>query len=114
VSATLEQLEGKVWEPPQFHSQLVTTCLALRKKPLSDFTVEDLRIMIGQNIGLPYLIPHAISVLKNEPLAEGDYYPGDLLENVVRTDPKFFASNPTIASEVVNDLQSCFAIDSRQ
>jgi hypothetical protein len=100
VGPNLEQLECDKWDAPEFDSHLVTTCRALRQKPISEFTVEDLRIMIGQNIGLPHLMPIAISVLNNEPLAEGDYYPGDLLVNVVRADPEFFASNAAIANQL--------------
>ncbi len=44
---TLEELEGVVWDEPDSASHLVTTCHALRRKPLGDFSVEDLRIMIG-------------------------------------------------------------------
>jgi hypothetical protein len=39
--------------------------------------------MIGQKIGLPYLVPLAINALEQDPLAQGDYYPGDLLANVI-------------------------------
>jgi hypothetical protein len=51
---------------------------------LAEFTVEDLRIMLGQEIGVPVLLPRAVRVLLSDPLAEGDYYPGDLLRNVLR------------------------------
>jgi hypothetical protein len=100
VGSNLEQLEGEKWGAPEFDSHLVTTCHALRQKPISEFTVEDLRIMIGQNIGLPHLMPIAIDVLNKESLAEGDYFPGDLLANVVRADPEFFASNAAIANQL--------------
>ncbi|MEU0155495.1 contact-dependent growth inhibition system immunity protein [Micromonospora fulviviridis] len=40
--------------------------------------------MLGQEIGVPTLLPLAVQVLLREPLAEGDYYPGDLLRNVQR------------------------------
>jgi hypothetical protein len=59
-SKTLQELEGQDWGDSDFPSYLVRTCHALRRKPLRDFTVEDLRIMIGQNIGLNYLMPLAI------------------------------------------------------
>ncbi len=76
---TLDELEHSVVKEPPFDSYLVTTCYRLRKKPIDEFTVEDLRIMVGQKIGLPHLLPLAIAVLEREPLAEGDFYPGDLL-----------------------------------
>ena len=44
--ATLDELDPPGWGPPEYDSYLVRTCHELRKKPLSQFTVEDLRIMI--------------------------------------------------------------------
>lgn len=40
--------------------------------------------MLGQQIAVPILLPMAVMVLADNPLTEGDYYPGDLLYNVVR------------------------------
>jgi hypothetical protein len=50
--------------------------------------------MIGQNIGLTYLIPLAIEQLQRDPLVEGDYYPGDLLAAVVRVKSSFWQAQP--------------------
>ena len=71
-------------------SYLIKTCNALRKKQLQDFTTEDLRIMIGQGIGLDFLIPLAIETLKENLFAEGDMYEGDLLKSVLNVDTKFW------------------------
>ncbi|MBT8456786.1 MAG: hypothetical protein HKO95_00710 [Rhodobacteraceae bacterium] len=57
---TLEYLEKDVWPDPDYDSHLVATCHRLRKKRLGEFEVEDLRIMIGQGIGLKYLLPKAV------------------------------------------------------
>jgi hypothetical protein len=82
---TIEQLERDVWpDPEQSSTFLVRRCTELRRKPLSEFTVEDLRIMLGQEVGVQVLLPRAVDVLVREPLAEGDLYPGDLLRSVVR------------------------------
>lgn len=81
---TLEQLEKDVWPEPGFQSNLTMTCYELRKKELSKFTVEDLRIMLGQSIGAKYLLPMAIKILKENPFAEGDFYEGDLLDAISR------------------------------
>jgi hypothetical protein len=77
---TLDELEGVVWGPPNHDSYLVLTCHRLRTKPIGQFDVEDLRIMIGQDIGLPYLLPLALDHLEENPWAEGHMYPGDLLK----------------------------------
>ena len=49
--------------------------------------------MIGQGFGLNYLVPLAIDQLKINILAEGDYYPGDLLKNVLTIPQDFWLSN---------------------
>jgi hypothetical protein len=64
LNQTLEQIEQKVWKEPRDALSLVTTCHLLRKKPLKEFTTEDLRIMIGQNFNLDILIPLAMERLE--------------------------------------------------
>jgi len=91
---TLQELEQHDWGEPTYDSHLVITCHRLRRKPLDQFTVEDLRIMIGQQISLSYLLPLAVEQLEAEPFAEGNYYPGDLLSAVVGVDEKSWASYP--------------------
>jgi len=93
LNNTLEQLDKHVWGEPDYNSHLVKTCYQLRKKPLRDFTIEDLRIMIGQNINLKFLIPIAIEQLKKNILAEGDFFEGDLLKNVLDSDSIFWSNN---------------------
>lgn len=90
---TLENLEKEVWPKVDFDSHLVTRTSKLRKVPLNEFSNEDLRIMIGQNLGLPYLVPLAIERLKENVLAEGDLYPGDLLVTVTSTESDFWDKN---------------------
>lgn len=92
---TLENLEKKVWPTLSSDegSYLIKTCNSLRKKQLQYFTTEDLRIMIGQEIGLHYLIPLAIETLTNDLFAEGDMYEGDLLKNVLEVDTEFWDDN---------------------
>ena len=52
--------------------------------------MEDLRIIIGQNFNLDIIISLAIDKLKENILAEGDLYPGDLLKNVLDSDPDYW------------------------
>lgn len=86
----LQELEGDDWGEPQFDSYLVKTCHRLRRKPISDFTVEDVRIMVGQRIGLQHLVPLAVEILEVNPFAEGDFYPGDLMKAAIRGPPDGF------------------------
>jgi hypothetical protein len=65
---------------------------------LVEFTSEDLRIMISQGIGLPNLVPLALETLEVDPLAESDFYPGDLLAAVFSVDDSFWTSHAGLAS----------------
>jgi hypothetical protein len=94
MSQTLEQLENEVWGEPEYGSYLVLTCNSLRKKPIDQFTVEDLRIMLGQDIGTKYLMPKALDVLGINPLADGDFYAGDLLESLMRLPEEYWKEHP--------------------
>lgn len=97
---TLDQLDPPAWGEPDFDSGLVQTCHRLRRKPIGEFTVEDLRIMIGQQIGLRWLMPLALEVLERDPLAEGDFFPGDLLSAALRSPVEFWAEEPGLRSRL--------------
>lgn len=99
---SLEDLEARVWPAIRLEevSYLVRTSHELRKKPLQEFGIEDLRIMTGQNIGLKYLMPLAIERLSEDLFAEGDYYPGDLLKSVLHVDPKFWSDFPELWTQL--------------
>jgi CDI immunity proteins len=67
---------------------------------LNEFTIDDLRLMIGQKISLNHLMPLAIERLQSDPLAEGDYYPGDLLCTVLSVSPAHWDDNNVQRNEV--------------
>ena len=65
--------------------------------------------MIGQSIGLEFLIPLAVEHLENNPFVEGDYYPGDLLSVVMQIEPEFWQTHQDLywrVSEIVAGLPS--------
>jgi len=91
---TLEQLDGEVWpEPNATDTELVRECHRLRRVPVGDLTVSDLRQLIGQQIGIEWLVPIALGHLGQDPLA-GELYPGDLLNAVLRCDEVYWNENP--------------------
>lgn len=93
-SKTLEQLDGEQWGEPEYESGLVQECHRLRRIPLREFTPADFRILIGQNIGLEYLAPLALEILTADPLVDAEYYSGDLLSAMLRSDPAFWSGRP--------------------
>ena len=107
TTKSLKQLLGPLMKDTTDRSPLANTCRALYEKPLKDFTVEDLRVMIGQEIGLEFLVPLAIEVLEENPFAAGDYYPGDLLSMVMKVEPGFWKTHQDLywsVSEIVGGL----------
>lgn len=93
---SLEALEGDDWGDATFDSHLVRECHRLRRVPLADLSAENLRILIGQQIGLRYLVPMALDLLRRDPFAAGDFYPGDLLMSVLRVESGFWRAHPEL------------------
>ncbi len=91
---SLQELEGVDWGEPEHQSYVVTNAHRLLRLPLREFTVEDLRFMIGQQVGLSYLIPIALDHLLADPLIEGKSFPGDLLVAVLKADARFWMTVP--------------------
>jgi hypothetical protein len=90
---TLDELEGVEWGPPTYDSALVGNVHRLRRVPLKQYRLEDLRLMIGQQVGVKYLVPRALDHLEAHPLASGDFYPGDLLAAVARLPDDFWTTH---------------------
>jgi hypothetical protein len=104
---TLEELEGLSFAESEFASSLIEKAQRLYGQPLSVFTVEDLRLMIGQGLGLRFLIPLAVEELERNPLVGGDYHPGDLLLAVLRVRNDFWKEHQELywrVSELASDL----------
>ena len=109
-SRTLTKLEKEDWGPPTYDSYLVRTVHALRYKPLRDFTVEDLCIIIGQSFSLPFLIPLAIEQLRENVLSEGGSYTGNLLMAVLASEATFWRGHPDLWREMLGVIDQLPAV----
>lgn len=95
-NSTIAQLENNNWLPltdSDSSSYLIRTVHELRSQKIGAFEVEDFRIMIGQGIGMKFLVPEAIHVLSKNILAEGDFYEGDLLKSVLTSAPDYWKTH---------------------
>jgi CDI immunity proteins len=86
-------LENDFWKENEYESSLVERCHALRKVALNNFSIDDLRVMIGQEIGLKYLVPIALEKLEINLFVEGNYYEGDLLKQLLEINTGFWDEN---------------------
>jgi hypothetical protein len=93
---SLQQLEGSNWgDPAPVDTLMVQRCKALRRKPLAELDDEDLRLLIGQQIGLDHLVPTALEKLNIDAVAGGDMYEGALAENLTRLGDDWWSSHLT-------------------
>jgi CDI immunity proteins len=71
---TLEELDGHDWGAPESApTAMVARCLTLRRTPLSRLSPGDLRLLIGQQIGLEFLVPKALELLAEQPCERQTY-----------------------------------------
>ena len=103
---SIEELENDYWGDPTFNSYVITTCHKARQKPLKLLSNEEIRCLIGQKIGLKFLLPIAIDILKNTPFIDVTYFEGDLLLTVLRLDIEDWNQNPNELNHFMVILQS--------
>ncbi|MDR7277150.1 contact-dependent growth inhibition system immunity protein [Catenuloplanes atrovinosus] len=72
----------------------------LRRVPVGALTVEDLRLLVGQEVALGVVVPLAVRLLEDDPLAEGDLLEGDLLAAVLRVPAVFWSGRPDLAGRL--------------
>lgn len=111
---TLDTVDPPAWGPaPPDAPFLIRRCHELRTKPLRDFTAEDLRITIEQQVALGRLVPLALDRLRPDSLVEDDDYPTDLLASVLRVDNAFWERQPDSDQELNNlakGARECFKL----
>lgn len=96
LTATLDQLDPPAWgRAPDGATRLQSRVHELRAVPVAALDAEDLRLLITQRVGLSALVPVALAVLRHNPLAEGDLYPGDLLLAVLSVPIDYWGHAPT-------------------
>jgi hypothetical protein len=103
---TLEEIDGEKWGEPEMETSLARNVHRLRRVPLRLFQPADLRVMIAQRVGLPYLVPRALTCLGADPYLEADYHPGDLLVLVAEIDDAFWQAHPPVRRKAVTVLDS--------
>ncbi|MFJ8842146.1 contact-dependent growth inhibition system immunity protein [Streptomyces cyaneofuscatus] len=100
---SLEQLEGFEWPaPPADATGLVTAAHNLRKRPIGSLNAHELGRLIGQDIGLPWLLPVAVNILR-ETVADQrltGFYDDDLLTAVLTRKSNVWRSHPQLAADL--------------
>lgn len=101
---SLNELENSRTCIAPFATDLVSKCYSYRNLPIGELSIEQLRLLISQSIGLLYLVPLALQRLQVNPLVEGDLYEGDLLISVLRVGMMFWETNPDYKVKLIELL----------
>jgi hypothetical protein len=67
--------------------------VSLATSERDELGVEELRLLLSRQKSLGRYVPRALDLLERNPLAEGDYYPGDLLHAVLQVDVEYWRAN---------------------
>lgn len=114
LTKTLSQIDGQDWSEPTGSSHLVITTNVLHQhKLLQEYTSEDLRIMLGQQLNVNELLPLALNQLLDDPSSAGDYYAGDLLAMVLDLPVAVWQGQPqwwTALQFVMYQLEYCLSV----
>ncbi|MFD5375001.1 contact-dependent growth inhibition system immunity protein [Streptomyces griseoincarnatus] len=100
---SLERLEGQRWpEPPEDATPLVRAVHELRRRPVGDLRPDELARLITQDVGLPWLLPLAVRILRDTAPSQiaGGWYDDDLLYAVVTRKTQVWEQFPGLAREL--------------
>lgn len=99
---SLEQLDGERWgEPPADATSLVRTVYEWRRRPIGTLEPHELARLLGQNVGLPWLLPPGVEIVREAAKQPtGGFLDGDLLYALVTRSPEVWTANPEPALEL--------------
>lgn len=87
---SIEQLENDYWSDIDFPTPLIQKCYAYRRVPIRDLSIGQVRLLLEQKIGVKHILSVALDILKVNIVAEGDFFPGDLLSVVLDLGSEFW------------------------
>jgi hypothetical protein len=106
-SLSIEELEGVKWgNAPIGSTALVSAVHSLRKRPIGELNAYEMSRMIGQNVGLPWLMPAALRILRAtaDEEAAGGFYDDDLLSAVLTRPVEVWRMSPYLIEQMCGIL----------
>ena len=101
LSKSLDELDGiPAADLSDAPTQLVRDILRARAKPLRDLSDSEIGKLIVQMEGLPWLLDLVFPKLRINPLFDADYYPGDVLSNLIRAEDQIWNDRPRYREEL--------------
>ncbi|MFJ4951285.1 contact-dependent growth inhibition system immunity protein [Streptomyces sp. NPDC088760] len=107
-SSSVEELEADRWPaPPGDSTTLVRSVHELRRRAIKDLSVEGLRRLIAQDVGLRWLLPVALEFLRDTAPQEAaaGWYDDDLLSAVLTRREPVWRNAPELARHLDGTLR---------
>lgn len=98
---SLKNITGRELDYSPEEKQFTSAIEQAWDKPLEQYSAEDLRLMINQELELAHLLPLALDILSDSPLANGGMFHGDLLYSVLNVNPKFWKEHQDMYWQVM-------------
>lgn len=83
-SKSLNELEGVDWGPPLINSVTASQIHEARATSLESLRLDQLKTLVDHGLGCKYLLGIALDALTADPLVQAKFFPGDLLESVLK------------------------------
>ncbi|CAL9331370.1 contact-dependent growth inhibition system immunity protein [Streptomyces sp. enrichment culture] len=97
----LDELDPPRWPAPDADATpLIRKVHALRRVPLGELGPEELRMLVVQQVALPFVLPLVVRLLAEEPLLDARFYEGDLLLAAVGVPASAWARLPEPAARL--------------
>ena len=104
---SIENLEKDFWgQPPKDSTPLVDKVHRLRTIQIEKLEPKDVRLLIGQKVGLRFLIPAALDILSDDIFIDTELFEGDLLKSVITVDNDFWNDNKELKYKLDGLLKS--------
>ena len=95
---------------PPYPTPLVAKCEAALETPMGDLSLEQLRLLISQRLGLDQLISKALDTLEQDPAISVTFCEGDLLKACLSAPPEFWNGRANQATRLA-DIAARFSED---
>ena len=103
---SMRQLTGRAWRGDNAAAALFEEVddqsKAAWSKPLAALTSGDLHLLLSQRASLgrdvAHLLPLAVERIESDPLAPGQFFPGELLTSLGMLDEKLWRARPDLAA----------------
>jgi hypothetical protein len=111
---SIENLEKDIWgKAPKNATPLVEKVHRLRTIQIEQLELKDIRLLIGQRVGLKFLIPVALDILRDDLFIDTDFYSGDLLQNVMQIDIDFWDNYKDLKAQL-DDLLKAYTDEDKE